>query len=1200
MFRKKVMSFSAYRRKPRAWVYGFLAWLICCQAAGGAEPLRSMSNGLRHVHRAIFENKKVHAPKDPCVETVAREIDWLEHQIETYGTIVPKHPDIWGEARLTKHRHEYEREIAETFQQDQFHVKLQGAIRRSDQSYLAMAFALNDVTPGGGSVAQASTLIQPVSTPSTDQAGTIVRSSLPGLSRFDLPEDSTSKQPSYGIEPVIESQQLSRYLNHLNELRRINEGDDTADTPGYSLNLIRVPISVLPGKKTRKGYGAEATFTVTPVLSDDLLPSTMRSLIIQDVVDQNALPIARLLNNDPDEAKAYIEKFVEIEPRVERWMYVYDRWLTDTEVLAQNGSLTLREQANIAYLHAIRPYLFARFVQFASRAKSDCDEPPLDAARPIPATLDAESPWAIDQCLPDGPRIRVTYTEIARWFDGLYRSLARPEPYLANIRVLVDDVPHIVGLKLDFDGALRLDLPRARILPLDTAMAVKEDKGAAIMRRSGEMNVSHLAPAVADRKATQRIQSFLKTPYLSTISKQLDKLTKFNFEYAITYGSAVPVGPGMNARTVSRKPLTPAEHLPTYGFSAYLHLATEAMRTLRVHPANEGVVHDYDIRQYLKIETERAYDMLLTEQGIRHWAIATPELVQAIRGGDFTFVYETRRSFLQELPAHIQNTETATLAWGILVEAALLNEKLTEEMVRLGQAKGCMCMNAEGTSFIGPKELLAPQAHEMFHQYVQCRWPIVVFALDPVTDDQNIADVYSRRREMMLAVSIAVANGSVSPSAAGRFVRRLETDIETIALNRTAVAFSHGNDTFGWRFYPRVQTPDTPGTLGAFSETLLGGPSRDADIRDRQLEATQRECTAIVIMPSFVPYVTVDSRANWFCVTNPRAKEWTLHDTMKISRSYQAIRETLDCAQNPECYRAGDVAMLGRVLDQLDRKMPLQSMTVQVPYENTLGGFDLFEQSTTCLAPQVDGWYGAPGIDPNSVTRLYLIGDRFSVHETRVIAGGRECPFRLLSRQIMEISVPPGAQPLKQDGTPQWVDVQVATPYGISSHQLVPMVQRVPTDGRFIWATSAVGVEFQYKRVGDSNTFTSTGIFANFPPEIGITTPTLGTNPEIDVNLTISRDVNGQLQSLATTGTSTTVKARLDPRTKRYVIDGSNFHTFALLIQTAAGTANTAQPIVDGQTEQWIVQANVKAANSGALDPILGAMTVDVTFRKVP
>ncbi|HUY36030.1 MAG TPA: hypothetical protein VMV69_25045 [Pirellulales bacterium] len=37
------------------------------------------------------------------------------------------------------------------------------------------------------------------------------------------------------LEPTVALDQLSNYLQHLNELRRINEGDDTADSPGYSL-----------------------------------------------------------------------------------------------------------------------------------------------------------------------------------------------------------------------------------------------------------------------------------------------------------------------------------------------------------------------------------------------------------------------------------------------------------------------------------------------------------------------------------------------------------------------------------------------------------------------------------------------------------------------------------------------------------------------------------------------------------------------------------------------------------------------------------------------------------------------------------------------------------------------------------------------------------------------------------------------------
>ena len=107
--------------------------------------------------------------------------------------------------------------------------------------------------------------------------------------RFGIEGDS-----KISLEPVIELDQLSRYLNHLHELRRINEGDDTSDSPGYSLNLVRMPISILPGKLTRTGFGAEVTVTCTPVITDDLMPTTFHNLAINDMVDLLGLPLVRV------------------------------------------------------------------------------------------------------------------------------------------------------------------------------------------------------------------------------------------------------------------------------------------------------------------------------------------------------------------------------------------------------------------------------------------------------------------------------------------------------------------------------------------------------------------------------------------------------------------------------------------------------------------------------------------------------------------------------------------------------------------------------------------------------------------------------------------------------------------------------------------------------------------------------------------
>jgi hypothetical protein len=85
-------------------------------------------------------------------------------------------------------------------------------------------------------------------------------------------------------------------------------------------------------------------------------------------------------------------------------------------------------------------------------------------------------------------------------------------------------------------------------------------------------------------------------------------------------------------------------------------------------------------------------------------------------------------------------------------------------------------------------------------------------------------------------------------------------------------------------------------------------------------------------------------------------------------------------------------------------------MSVQVPYENTLGGFAMFSTGVTDLAPELFGWYGAPAINLDAPTTIFLIGNHFSVHQTRVLVGGQEVTNQeMLSRQVMKVTIPPNA-----------------------------------------------------------------------------------------------------------------------------------------------------------------------------------------------
>ncbi len=193
----------------------------------------------------------------------------------------------------------------------------------------------------------------------------------------------------------------------------------------------------------------------------------------------------------------------------------------------------------------------------------------------------------------------------------------------------------------------------------------------------------------------------------------------------------------------------------------------------------------------------------------------------------------------------------------------MLNERLIEDLKEVASSHSCHCLPTQWMPFFEPRPM--PEVCETFNNYVKCRWPVHVFHVDPANQEQNIADEFSSRRELQLSLAVAVSTGQLNVSEALQFQRKLELDMNTIAVNRTVVGFSHGEDTFGYRFQPRIQTPDTESNLKvAFRENLLGGPNRDELIRNYRIEPGIRECTALVIAPAFIRQYIVDVHSDWF------------------------------------------------------------------------------------------------------------------------------------------------------------------------------------------------------------------------------------------------------------------------------------------------------------------------------------------------
>lgn len=886
----------------------------------------------------------------PTAEAVAVQIEQLEKHINCYGTIVAKQPDVWGQARMMKHRQDFEKTIAQRL--DSFEATVQGSLSRSDQAFLASAMSLSAAVSGAPAVQlpqngatsreivrrqrallnaqgvadptteqlQALPAPTPIAVPDSNPASGLVQNFSDVISRRSVSNLSTGLKfdtSTITLEPTEFLDQMAGYLNHLNEIRRINEGDDTADSPGYGLHLVRIPVSIQPGLMTRKGYGAEITITATPYLGRDLLPTTFRNLVVNDIVSQTSAAITEYFNSNRSRVvfQGIINKF-----------------------LAPTGS-------------------------DLADARRGSGRGALLAGARIP--------------------------------------MVHPRPDVAVRRTVQDPIT---------------------LSPLATSTA------------SG--------PRFTDDLARARTYAAIKHAFNVSLG-------------------GVPATRSRNARYAF-----PATQIgEVYGGELILPVAFGAwdavlVRRLQDDPTEWTVVQYQQVAGFIQDQVVAAYDFLSQPELAHVWtSFATPGLALAVRTRDAATLDSMRSAFLTSLPngGRDPNREyiepgtnqnlystTAAFAWAILVESVLLNERLIQDIYETASAKGMPAPAAEGMPFFLPCP--PEEARTVFNEYVRLRFPIHVFALDPTNQEQNIADQLSRSREMQLALSLAFVTGNISAGRMTRFARRVELEAETISLNRTQIAFSHGDDVFGWRFQPRFQTPPTPGNLTALAQTIAGGPTREADRRQLELEPGIRECVALVIMPSFVPYATFETRSNWYRLNNPKSTQFDTLKLLELSKKVQRARTMAQAVCDSGQYRSGDVAGLLTRVNQLSAGLPMQNMIAQLPYENTRGGFELFNVGVTDLNPELRSWYGAPGVSVKNGTSLFLVGDGFSVHETSVVVGNKLISgdaLSLLSRQVMRVNVPPGIQTVTRSGHP-FAEATVATPYGVSQVLYIPALDAAP------------------------------------------------------------------------------------------------------------------------------------------------------------
>ena len=152
---------------------------------------------------------------------MALALTWITSKhIELYGSVVPKVPDIWGQARLQKHREEFECVMVNDLMN--FEVRLNGAVNRADSSFLAQAVALGDaITPAGSKTPLTTPSVNIVSqiptTAATAPTANAVISTDPASSslitgtRISI-DPKTGQSTAIGLEPTIILEQKARYL----------------------------------------------------------------------------------------------------------------------------------------------------------------------------------------------------------------------------------------------------------------------------------------------------------------------------------------------------------------------------------------------------------------------------------------------------------------------------------------------------------------------------------------------------------------------------------------------------------------------------------------------------------------------------------------------------------------------------------------------------------------------------------------------------------------------------------------------------------------------------------------------------------------------------------------------------------------------------------------------------------------------------
>ena len=390
---------------------------------------------------------------------------------------------------------------------------------------------------------------------------------------------------------------------------------------------------------------------------------------------------------------------------------------------------------------------------------------------------------------------------------------------------------------------------------------------------------------------------------------------------------------------------------------------------------------------------------------------------------------------VDELGEHRKRVENI-FAFALRVQAASLNRRLKHDMA--DQVPTLHRDVLEHLSLFEPE--VSDAAFHAFEQYVEAKWPLRVYAIEPVIAQQNVADVFSRRSQSAFDLVQSGVVGPVKAIAGFGSERRGGQDETAVRLNPTMVGFGAGQSTFGWIFYPRIQTSGgRNGRLLTDVALLLNGQFPDPFGTDQSIEPGQRECTVLIETPNFIPKIEFVTVADWFRTSEVGGGQKSdLEKASVLGRKLVAAEKALEQAQTGSQYSLEEHQVAVDRLKQLRDLMPIQRLVVRLPFSGDHNDSRIFCSQGLQLRPSLLGWHGRPPVRGETST-IFLEGSNFSIHDTHVIAGGRDAVSVLVSRNVLEVTIAKDAAPMPSANGNPLLDITVATPNGISNHLLIPM-----------------------------------------------------------------------------------------------------------------------------------------------------------------